>query len=72
MLDWMQLFHADSLKHPDMVELVPSHTLNPEEYYYYQKFEYHQVRAQYDRPHSDFCEPKDAETIEKTLEAFTP
>jgi hypothetical protein len=30
MMEWMKLFVADSLMHPDMVELVPSKNLNPE------------------------------------------
>ena len=72
MLDWMEMFQADSLKHPDFVELIPSQTLNPEEYYYYQKFEYHRVVPETDREHADFCEPKDAATIAKQLEAFVP
>ena len=36
MMEWMRLFVRDSLKHPDMVELVPSRSLNPEDVYYYQ------------------------------------
>ena len=63
MLDWMEMFRVDSLKHPDFVELVPSSTLNPEEVYYYQRFEYHQVKPNTDRMHSDFCEPVDIETV---------
>ena len=55
MLDWMEMFRVDSLKYPDYVELVPSSTLNPEEVYYYQRFEYYQVKPDTDRMHSDFC-----------------
>jgi len=35
MLEWMHLFVKDSLIHPDMVVLVPSKNLNPEDKYYY-------------------------------------
>ena len=35
MMEWMELFVADSLKHPEMVVLVPSKNLNPEDKYYY-------------------------------------
>jgi hypothetical protein len=35
MLDWMKLFVKDSLKHPEMVELVPSKNLNAEDKYYH-------------------------------------
>lgn len=30
MMEWMKLFVADSLKHPEMVVLVPSKNFNPE------------------------------------------
>jgi len=36
MMKWMEHFKKESLKHaPDMVEFVPSNTLNPENFYYY-------------------------------------
>ena len=57
MMKWMEEFRQDSLKHPELVELVPSNTLNPEKSYYYQKFIWHQVKPEYDRPHADLCEP---------------
>ena len=37
MMKWMQLYVQDSLKHPEMVMLVPSENLNPEDQYYYQE-----------------------------------
>ena len=36
MLEWMQLFVTDSLTNPELVHLIPSHTLNPESSYFYQ------------------------------------
>ena len=36
MMEWMEMFVEDTLKHPNMVELVPSNQLNPEANYYYQ------------------------------------
>lgn len=38
MMQWMQAFLNDSLRFPEMVVLVPSKNLNPEERYYYQKY----------------------------------
>lgn len=35
MMEWMQLFVADSLKFPEMVVLLPTAALNPEKVYYY-------------------------------------
>jgi hypothetical protein len=35
MMEWMAAFAQDSLKYPEMVVLVPSKSLNPEEAYYY-------------------------------------
>ena len=71
------MFQADSLKHPDLVELVPAQTVNPEKYYYYQKTElnlekYQLVELEEDREHADVCEEKDAKTIKKTLKKFVP
>lgn len=43
MMKWMEGFRRDDLKHPELVELVPSNTLNPEETYYYQNFKYWEV-----------------------------
>jgi hypothetical protein len=37
LMEWLQLFVNDSLKHPKMVVLVPSLSLNPEDKYYYEK-----------------------------------
>lgn len=37
MMKWMQLYVSDSLNHPEMVVLVPSENLNPEELYFYQE-----------------------------------
>jgi hypothetical protein len=31
MMEWMKVFVADSLKHSDMVVLVPSKSFNPED-----------------------------------------
>ena len=39
MMEWMKLFVRDSLKYPDLVELVPSRSLNPEDRYYYQVYQ---------------------------------
>lgn len=39
MMEWMKIFVSDSLKHKDMVVLVPSKNLNPEANYYYQFYE---------------------------------
>lgn len=39
MMTWMELFVKDSLKYPEMVVLVPSKNLNPENNYYYQWFD---------------------------------
>ena len=36
MMTWLQLFVDDSLNWPDMVVLIPSKNLNPENSYYYQ------------------------------------
>lgn len=41
MMEWMREFVQDSLKYPEMVVLVPSKSLNPEEVYYYQDFEFY-------------------------------
>ena len=41
MMEWMELFVSDSLMHPEMVELIPSKNLNPEDKYYYQFDRYH-------------------------------
>ena len=35
MLEWMQLFINDSLENPELVHLVPSNDLNPEQSYFY-------------------------------------
>jgi ribonuclease BN (tRNA processing enzyme) len=35
MMSWMELFVSDSLRFPEMVVLVPSKNLNPENQYYY-------------------------------------
>ena len=39
MMAWMEIFVKDSLQLPEMVVLVPSKNLNPEEQYYYQQFD---------------------------------
>lgn len=44
MMNWMKLFVSDSLKHPNMVELVPSKSFNPEDQYYYQFYEPNRYR----------------------------
>jgi hypothetical protein len=36
MLDYMEDFRVNTLKYPDMVVLVPSNDLNPEDVYYYE------------------------------------
>jgi ribonuclease BN (tRNA processing enzyme) len=36
LMEWLNLFVKDSLEYPDMVVLVPSMNLNPENHYYYQ------------------------------------
>ena len=35
MLEWMDEFRTEQLRFPEMVELVPSNTLNPEPELYY-------------------------------------
>lgn len=35
MLDWMNLFKNDTLKYPEMVEIISSDMLNPETLRYY-------------------------------------
>ena len=40
MLDWMELWRTENLKHPELVELVTTNTLNPEPHYFYQTHEY--------------------------------
>jgi len=68
MMDWMKLFVSDSLKHPEMVELVPSKNFNPESQYYYQFYEensYRDVEAgeildkEDTRPLVEVCESAD-------------
>ena len=63
MIKWMEGFRGDDLKHPELIELVPSNTLNPEESYYYQNFKYWEVQPEHDRPHVNVCEEKDPETM---------
>lgn len=38
MMKWMELYHAN-LKNPDLTHLIPSNLLNPEQFYYYQKWD---------------------------------
>lgn len=48
MMQWMEDFVNDSLRFPEMVVLVPSKNLNPEESYYYQDYSnngYRDVKA---------------------------
>lgn len=44
MMKWMEIFRQDSLRYPEMVELVPSNSVNPESIKYYRENE------TYDRP----------------------
>lgn len=39
MMKWMYIFKNESLRFPEMVEFVPSHTLNPEPVKYYRENE---------------------------------
>lgn len=39
MMAWMEMFVKDSLRFPEMVVLVPSKNLNPENQYYYQIYD---------------------------------
>ena len=53
MMEWMSLFVNDSLKHPEMVVLVPSKSLNPEDVYYYQEesdYSTRNMQALFDMP----------------------
>ena len=72
MIKWIEKFRNEVLTHPELVELIPSSSLNPEDSYYYQQFIYHQVDPEYDRPHADVCPPKDSETMKKEIDQYTP
>lgn len=39
MMDWMELCRNDNLRFPEMVVLVPSSSLNPEPFFYYNDYE---------------------------------
>ena len=69
---WVEKYKDEILTHPELVELIPSSDLNPEDSYYYQQFIYHQVDPEYDRPHADVCHPKDSETMKKEIDKYTP
>lgn len=78
MMKWMELFVSDSLKHPDMVVLVPSKSFNPESNYYYQFYDgskYRDVEAKEildkedPRPMVEECPAKD---VTETIKNFVP
>ena len=72
MLEWMEMFRVDNLKHPDCVLLVSSSIINPEKVYYYQKFKNSQIILDTNRKHSDFCLPLEIEDVNKKLKNFVP
>ena len=37
MYDWVNTFRTNTLKYPEMVELIPSHLLNPETKKFYEQ-----------------------------------
>ena len=81
MMSWMELFVKDSLRFPEMVVLVPSKNLNPENQYYYQlydKSKYRDVEASEimdkadKRPLGGVCEPQTKEVIDEKIRNFKP
>ena len=72
MFEWLESFCKEHLLHQDMIILIPTHHMNPEQFYYYQKFEYYQVKPMTDRENSDFCEPLDISEMTKKIDSFAP
>ena len=78
MLEWMQLYINDQLKHPECVVLVPSHELNPENEYYYQSFDdWNQpINKGIDGDHRKLtnrkCQKKNKKQIDEILNNFKP
>ena len=74
MLEWMELWRTENLKHPELSQLITTNTLNPEPHYYYQTHEYRNLIGfpKLDMELADVCEPKDEATINKILAKFTP
>jgi len=69
MMKWMELYHA-KLKNPDHTLLIPSNLLNPEQFYYYQKWEqgyYLDIERDNSRPPRDICVPVSPEEMEKRI-----
>lgn len=81
MMGWMKMFVKDSLKFPEMVVLVPSKSLNPEDKYYYQLYDsskYRDVEAseimdkEDTRPLVKECLPQSKEEIDQKIKNFKP
>ena len=49
MMEWMKIFMNDSLKFPNMVALIPSNNINPEQVYYYQNEASEYIRDENDK-----------------------
>lgn len=63
MIEWMRAFVAE-LKHPSKIQLVLSHELNPEPFYYYQNWgdnTYRGIERCQLRPMKSKCEDKEAD-----------
>ena len=71
-LEWIMHYLKESVIHLDLIVIIPTHHLNPEEFYYHQKFTYYQVEPETDREHADFCEPLDIKEVTEKIEKFAP
>lgn len=74
MIEWVE-DAVSRLQHPEHVTVIPSHLLNPEKYYYYQKRkEFLRVEPVLDREFifTKHVEWRDEANRERTISKFCP